>query len=180
VHVPRPISYGYLRPPGNLSTFQGTLLHEDDERIVMTQTVHPDRPVIRGGHEVLVDGSPIVWFLFKQMPYDVGRFHTPAGEVTGLYVDVTEPVHWTGSDADTLQTVVDLFLDLWIPPSGEAVVLDEDELEDAFTSGAISGEQRDRARLACATVLSGIAAGTFPPDIVTGWPPLLDARGGSD
>jgi predicted RNA-binding protein associated with RNAse of E/G family len=170
MRVPRPISYGYLRPPDNLSTFHGTLLYEDDDYIVLTHTVHPSKPLVRGGQVVLASGSPIVWFLFKNMPYDVGRFHTPAGEVTGVYVDMTEPVCWTGSDADTLSTVVDLFLDVWIPPRGDAIVLDEDELEEAYTSGAITSEQRDRARCSCATVLSGIAGGTFPPGMVSTWP----------
>jgi predicted RNA-binding protein associated with RNAse of E/G family len=170
--VPRSISYGYLRPPDRLSTFHATLLREDDEHIVLTHSVHDSRPMLRGGRAVLVDGSPIIWFLFRDQPYDVGRFHLPDGTFTGYYVDIIEPVSWGADGAASLQTVTDLFLDIWIAPDGDAEVLDEDELRAAVEAGWISKAQADRARGACATVLAEITAGRFPPTFVREWPAL--------
>ena len=167
--VPRSFDYRYLRPPDRLDIFHATLLHESEEMLVLTHIVHPTHPVRLRNREVLLDGSSIVWFLFKDQPFDVGRFYLPDDTWTGFYVDITEPVHWDGADADSIDTVVDLFLDVWITPTGEYDVLDEDELDEAARLGHVTRQQVDAAREALQSVTSKLARGIFPPETVARW-----------
>src|SRR5947209_14242130 len=104
--LPRPFDYRYLRPPDRLEIYHATLLRETSDHLVLQHTVNPRTPVVAGGKEILRNGSPIVWFLFKNRSYDVGRFYLPDGTWTGFYSDITEPVRWSGSDADTLEPVI--------------------------------------------------------------------------
>jgi predicted RNA-binding protein associated with RNAse of E/G family len=117
----------------------------------------------------LSDGSQIVWFLFKNRGYDVGRFYLPDGTWTGFYSDITEPVHWKGSDANTLETVTDLFLDVWISADGEIDVLDADELQEALASGWITEVQAQQARSSADEIVTAFAAGAFPPAAALHW-----------
>jgi predicted RNA-binding protein associated with RNAse of E/G family len=84
-------------------------------------------------------------------------------------VDITEPIHWDGADACTLDAVVDLFLDVWITPDGAHDVLDQDELEEAAGLGHVTPTQVRAAHDALRTVVSQIASGTFPPEVVVRW-----------
>ena len=106
-----------------------------------------------------------VWFLFKHRPFDVGRFYRPDGTWTGYYVDVLEPVQWTGSDPTTLEPITDLFLDLWIAPDGRYVILDEDEFEEAISRGSLTPEQIGHARRVLQELTAATARGAFPPDV---------------
>lgn len=112
-------------------------------------------------------GYDVIWFLYKGRPYDIGRFYRPDGTFTGYYVDILEQVHWEGHDSRTLQPIVDLFLDLWITPEMEHRLLDEEELEEATRSGAVTERQRQHARTVAAELTSRIEAGVFPPPEVT-------------
>jgi predicted RNA-binding protein associated with RNAse of E/G family len=170
VSVPRPFDYRYLRPPDRLETYHATLIQETSEHIILQHTVNPQTPVLAGGKEILRDGSPIVWFLFKNRSYDVGRFYLPDGTWTGYYSDITEPICWEGADAGSLETVVDLFLDVWISPEGSHEVLDADELEDALTSGWITQDQARRAKQTVEEVLVAIDSDSFPPRPALDWP----------
>lgn len=111
-------------------------------------------------------GYDVIWFLFKDEPFDVGRFYRPDGTWTGYYVDILEPVRWQGTNADTLQPIVDLFLDLWIAPDGEHMVLDEDEFEDAKAKGYLSGDQVAHAQETLQRLVASVMQNTFPQDVV--------------
>jgi predicted RNA-binding protein associated with RNAse of E/G family len=163
VSIPRPFDYHYLRPPDRLDVYHATLLEETSDHIIVTHTVAHQAPVLHRGVEILQDGSSIVWFLFKNRRYDVGRFYLRDGTWTGFYSDITEPVRWKGSDASTLETVTDLFLDVWISPDGEIEVLDADELADALVSGWITEAQAEQARSSADEIVNAFAAGMFPP-----------------
>jgi predicted RNA-binding protein associated with RNAse of E/G family len=167
--VPRPFDYSYLRPPDRVDVYHAVLLHESAEYLVLTHVVHPRKPAVHLGREVLVDGSRIIWFLFNNKPYDIGRFYRPDGAWTGYYVDITEPIRWTGADAGTLEAVIDLFLDVWIAPDGNHEVLDENEFEGAIESGHLTAQQVATARASLADVLSAVATGQFPPPQVVEW-----------
>jgi predicted RNA-binding protein associated with RNAse of E/G family len=167
--VPRPFEYRYVRPPGRVSVHQGTLLHESNDCLVVTHTVQPERQIIYRGRVVLAHGSSIVWFLFKDRSYDVGRFYLPDGSWTGFYIDVTEPVRWAGADADSLEPVVDLFLDVWITTDGEYDLLDEDELKEASTAGWVTDEQSVHAFRVRDQILAELDAGAFPPVQAAQW-----------
>jgi predicted RNA-binding protein associated with RNAse of E/G family len=111
-------------------------------------------------------GYHAVWFLFNGQPFDVARFYRPDGTWTGYYADVLEPVNWDGNDPETLQPIVDLFLDLWIAPDGKHLVLDADEFEDAVSDGYLSEQQIDHARSTLQELIDQTAQGLFPPPSV--------------
>jgi predicted RNA-binding protein associated with RNAse of E/G family len=111
-------------------------------------------------------GYRAVWFLFNGEPYDVGRFYRPDGTWTGYYVDILEPVRWQGADPETLEPLVDLFLDVWIAPGGSFQLFDEDELGEALEQDAVTEDQARRARRTADQVIGAIERGAFPPEVV--------------
>ncbi len=126
----------------------------------------PSKRVDYLGEIVLDSGYWAVWFLFKNRPFDVGRFYRPDGSWTGYYADILEPVRWEGSDPATLQPIIDLFLDLWIAPDGRYSVLDEDEFEEAGSLGYLTGEQIGHARSVLLDLIEATKRGEFPPALV--------------
>jgi predicted RNA-binding protein associated with RNAse of E/G family len=137
---------------------------------VVAQTAYPSKPVNYGGEEVLAAGYEAVWFLFKDEPFDVGRIYRPDGSWTGYYADVLEPVRWEGSAPETLEPIVDLFLDLWVAPDGGYAVLDEDELDAASAQGDVTEVQVRFARETLQRLISATREGRFPPPIVKDYP----------
>jgi predicted RNA-binding protein associated with RNAse of E/G family len=144
-------------------------LFADGDRIVLEHEAQPSNPLRIGGDEVMGNGYRVVWFLFNGEPYDVGRFYRPDGTWTGYYVDILEPVHWQGADPGTLEPIVDLFLDLWITPEGQYLVLDEEELDEAVRQDAIGDEKAREARSALNRLIKATQRGEFPPEIVRGF-----------
>jgi predicted RNA-binding protein associated with RNAse of E/G family len=137
--------------------------------IVLEHAAQPSRPLTVDGEEVMAAGYRAVWFLFKGRPYDIGRFYRPDGVWTGYYVDILEPLRWDGEDPETLEPLVDLFLDLWICPDGSYLVLDEDELDEALQEAAITEEQGKHARDVLRELIERIGKGEFLPRSVSEW-----------
>lgn len=162
-----PFRFDYIRLPNRRYRFDSELLHADAETIVLRHEIQPSKPFVFQGEEVIGPGYSAVWFLFQGEPYDIGRFYRSDGTFTGYYVDILEPVHWTVEPELALEPLVDLFLDLWIAPSGEHAVLDEGEFEAAAQGRVLTPVQVDHARAALADLVAALADGTFPPDQVT-------------
>lgn len=162
----RQLRFEFIRSPDRRLSMQTDLLSATDDLIVVTHDLTPSAPLAYGGEIVMDRGYRAVWFLFKDRGYDVGRVYRPDGAWTGYYVDVLEPVRWTGSDPWTLQPVIDLFLDLWIAPDGGYAVLDEDEFEDALKTGRLTPDQAVHARRVIAELAEATTRGTFPPEVV--------------
>ncbi len=134
---------------------------------MLSHLVHPKNTLVYRGEEVIADGYRAIWFLFKDQPYDIGRFYRPDGSWTGYYVDVLAPVRWQGAEAETLEPLVDLFLDLWIAPDGSYEVLDEDEFEEALRLGHITDVQAEHARRVLHDIVDRVQTADFLPDVVT-------------
>ncbi len=128
----------------------------------------------------MAGGYWMVWFLYKNMPWDIARFYRPDGLWTGYYVDVLEPVRWRNDDPATLETLVDLFLDVWITPRGKVIVLDEDEFEEAVAAGHLTLDQERHARGVLRNLLTSLADDTFPPSIVRNFAPQSKSEGSSE
>jgi predicted RNA-binding protein associated with RNAse of E/G family len=167
----RAFRFELIRPPDRRYHFDSELLHADSDLLVLTHTIEPSKPYVFRGEEVIGSGYRAIWFLFQGEPWDIGRFYRPDGSWTGYYVDVLEPVHWETEPELALSPLIDLFLDLWIAPDGNSAVLDEDELEEALRSGAITPPKAEQARTTLARLHADLRAGTFPPDRVTSWRP---------
>lgn len=142
------------------------LLEATDETIVVAHESSPSKPVEYFGERVLDAGYWAVWFLFKNRPYDVGRFYRPDGTWTGYYADILEPVRWERANPATLEPITDLFLDLWIAPDGKHLVLDEDEFQEAITLGSLTTAQIQHARRVLQDLIEATEGGTFPPAVV--------------
>lgn len=152
-----------VRLPNRPTQFHSLLLHANHERIVLADRAHPSKPLRLGGEEVMGHGYWMVWFLYKGQPWDIARFYRPDGTWTGYYVDVLETVRWEGANPATLQPLVDLFLDVWIAPDGNTLVLDEDEFQAAISGGVVTASQQEHARTVLSDLLARIQEGSFPP-----------------
>jgi predicted RNA-binding protein associated with RNAse of E/G family len=128
--------------------------------------MHPSSPLVIASETVLAAGYQSTWFLYDGQPWDVARISRPDGTTTGYYADVLDPVHWLGSDPETLEPIVDLFLDLWIALDGTYTVLDEDELHEAVERRWVTPGQAATARRTLEDLIAATRLGDFPPDEV--------------
>jgi uncharacterized protein len=131
--------------------------------LTFASRLYPKRPVIVSGEVAICSGNLAVWFLFQGRPFDLARIYTADGEFAGYYVDALESVSWRNGDADTLEPLVDLFLDLWIWPDLRVEVLDEDELAQAERQGVISRLSAATARATLNNLVTDVKSGRFPP-----------------
>lgn len=165
------LTYEFIRPPDRRYTFESDLLDSNANYIVLSNDLQPSKPLSVGGQEVLATGYHAVWFLFNGHAYDVARVYRPDGTFSGYYADVLEPVHWDDSNPETLAPIVDLFLDLWVTPAGEYLVLDEDEFAEATSRKVLTPDQAAHARSTLDALITATVAGTFPPPVVRGYLP---------
>lgn len=171
----RRVHIHYRRPPDDVYVFEQLLVLDDPTVQVTFQPATPiDEPVSITGTTVLEPGSPAVWFTFPGCWHDIGRFHTRDGRFTGLYANLlTPPVLHPAPDDPALPVrweTTDLFLDLWIDPSGSLTVLDRDQFDDARAREWIDDEQAEGALRELERLESEHAAGRWPPEIVDRWP----------
>lgn len=159
------VTFDFIRLPDRRVSQPSLLLQATDDTIVLVHELSPHRLEYSG--QIVMDiGHWGVWFLFKGKPFDIGRIYRPDGTWTGYYIDVLEPVQWQASDPNTLEPIVDLFLDLWIAPDGKHMVLDEDEFEKAFTLGHLTSGRVGHARSVLQELVEAIERGEFPPAMV--------------
>lgn len=159
----------YHRPPDRVSRILTRVIYADSDRMVWLNELHPSRPFVVEGREVIGAGYWGVWFLWNGRPYDIGKFYDPRVRHTGYYVDVLEPVRWAGDDEASLEPLTDLFLDLWITPGGRWHVLDEPEFEEAETKGWIDAGQAQHGRATLAALQSELEIGRLLPSEVRGF-----------
>jgi predicted RNA-binding protein associated with RNAse of E/G family len=124
------------------------------------------RPLRADDETILQNGSPVVWFTFPNTWHDIGRFHTVDGRFTGAYANVLTPVEMLD---ETAWSTTDLFLDVWLPASGEVQLLDEDELIHAEAQNWIQPELARQARAEASRLIDLAARGEWPPPIVRHW-----------
>lgn len=163
-------------------------MYEDDgqvERVLVTYLPRSGvpRPVRVAGTVVLEADSPAVWFTFPGARHDIGRFHTPAGELTGYYANILTPVEIRPPPAEGAQSTdsagapdradewrtTDLFADLFVTPAGDVHELDLDELEEAAARGWIDAATAAGARQELDRLARRARAGAWPPAIVEEW-----------
>ena len=156
----------YRRPPDREEIFVQRLVHRTaDCTITLLEAASIPVPMRIGDAIVLEPGSPAVWFTFEDAWHDIGRFHLANGSFTGCYANVLTPVRMDGERWET----TDLFLDVWLPPDGPAIVLDEAELSAAAAAGVVDPTTARRARMEVEWILEAAARGEWPPPIVAQW-----------
>ena len=119
-------------------------------------------PLRVNGVEVIRNGYTMLYFAFVGKNYDILKVYDERGNFKGFYVDV---LAYTKRDGNTLE-MLDLLLDIFIFPDGEAFLLDEDELEMALNYGLIDRETFDFTYSIAREILEKAERGEFPPEIV--------------
>jgi predicted RNA-binding protein associated with RNAse of E/G family len=163
----RSVQIYYRRPPAREDLFVQTLVHHTPEVVVTFMERTPlKRPATAEGEVILEPGSPVVWFTFPGLWHDIGRFHLADGTFTGIYANILTPVHFL--DPLSWETT-DLFLDVWLDHAGRAMLLDEDEFEEALARRWIDNETAEAARTEAARIMEAIRDGAWPPPVVEEW-----------
>jgi uncharacterized protein len=150
--------------------FHQTLVHEagpSDGHALVTYlpAAGVARPVMVDGSTVLEAASPVVWFTFPDRWHDIGSFHLADGTFTGYYANILTPVDVASDDWRT----TDLFLDVFLTPTGDAHLLDAAELEEAERRGWVEGRDAGRARREAERLLRAARTGSWPPPVVLEW-----------
>jgi hypothetical protein len=83
----------------------------------------------------------------------------PAGNVVQWYIDICKTQGLTDQQVPWFD---DLYLDIVTLPTGEVLLLDEDELEEALDDGVITQKDSDLAQRTANRLLEWIRSKTFP------------------
>jgi len=152
----------YMRPPNRLAVYKHKLLYVDEQVIVSLGVAHPKKPIIVEGRVVIDSGYPVVWFVFPGEWYDVGKVYNRNNRLDGYYSDIIKPVRIEGATVK----VTDLFLDLWVSPEWETVVLDEDEYREAVEKKWLDRETATEAKSKLGQLIDLANKRLFPPEFV--------------
>jgi len=157
----------YHRPPDRQQIFSQHLVHDAPEVKVTFATDLTFQPPVRIHHRIVLEtGSQAVWFTMPQAWHDIGRFHRADGTFTGIYANIITPCAF---ETATRWRTTDWFLDVWIDPEGRVSILDEDEFEEAITSGWVDEPTEIRVREEAERLKKWAEAGEWPPPIVHEW-----------
>jgi predicted RNA-binding protein associated with RNAse of E/G family len=156
----------YRRPPGRLQVFRQQVVWDSPEvKVTLARAMVLEQTMRIGGEIALEDGSDVVWFTFPGKWHDIGRFHLADGTFTGVYANVLTPVDIEGSKWLT----TDLYLDVWVANDGSALLLDEDEFDEAVGRELLDTPTAARARKEADTIMAAAAGGAWPPAVVREW-----------
>ena len=156
----------YLRLSGREQRFRQRVLEDDGECVVtFLEAAELPKPVRAGTRVILEPGAPVVWFTFRRLWHDVGRFHLRDGTFTGFYANVLTPVEMDGA----LWRTTDLCLDVWLGADGAVERLAEAELAEAEREGWADAETAARARREAAELAQAARAGRWPPAPLHEW-----------
>jgi predicted RNA-binding protein associated with RNAse of E/G family len=161
--LPRRVTIQYRRLPGRIRRFHGILRDESPNRLVIEQRLRMRNPRREFGRVVVAKGYIAEWFIFRGKWYDIGKFYDRRRRFTGYYCDIIRPVSKLLTDAANTAIITDLFLDLWITPEGQSLVLDEDEMQRALSKHIISTTLGKRARTELKVLIQLTKSGRFPP-----------------
>lgn len=155
------IHFEYHRPGKGVSVYDEWLVLDRPDVKVLLQDSYDGPAVNVNDRKTLDSGASIVWFVFPDSWYDIGRFHLNDGTFTGWYTNLCKPVEfegdrWIGND---------LFLDLWQFADGTAVWLDEDEFDEALKNRLIDNVLKKQIANQRALIDLQVAQQAWPPPI---------------
>jgi predicted RNA-binding protein associated with RNAse of E/G family len=157
----------YRRLPDREQRFRQRILADDGACVVtFLEAAELPKPVCAGERVILEPGAPVVWFTFRGLWHDIGRFHLRDGTFTGFYANVLTPVRM---DTSGLWRTTDLCLDVWLDANGTVRILDEDELAEAERRGWTDAATAARARREAAELSRRARGGDWPPAPVHEW-----------
>lgn len=138
-----------LHPPKHISSTEGLgfnttkhLKFEDENKAIGTETWGElETPWAESGTTIAEPGYTWVTLWETGKPYIITKFLNTEGELVGVYCDVSRPVKRVGDGF----TFDDMYLDVWMVPGQEPVILDENELEEAVQAGYITQAEVQQA-----------------------------------
>ena len=157
----------FVRPPDNVKVWVHELLREDEGVIVQRFSFSElPEPFTVAGRAVVDNGHVGVLYELVGRSLEVIKVYGPGSEFKGYYCNInTSPRPFEGG-----YEVTDLFLDVWVFPDLEYVVLDQDEFDEAVRRGWLDTEQADLARSVLGELVEDLDAGRFPPQGVPASP----------
>lgn len=157
----------YRRPPDREEVFEQRLvLDRDDVKVTLARDLDFDDPIVIGDDVALETGSDAVWFTFPGRWHDIGRFHRADDRFTGLYANILTPPR---IGPDHVWETTDLYLDVWLEPGEDPVVLDREQFDEARDEGWIDADTARRALDEVERLVEGAEAGGWPPPVVDEW-----------
>jgi hypothetical protein len=151
-----PVHVRKLKPDGALDyAWDGTVVRCDAEGIVLRAEFNVD--LVEREFATFRRGDVFVEFYYWNRWYNVFQISAPDGTLKGWYANVGLPAELVTETGD-LQ-YVDLALDVWMRPSGDYVVLDQDEFDELLTHYVELADAAERGRDA---LLELVKSGQLP------------------
>ncbi len=96
-----------------------------------------------GKNQVTICDRGITWIqcAWKEKNLWATAMYDQSGNLFQIYFDIADEIHFEGEKT----WFADLIVDVVYEPEGTAVILDEDEIEEAYAKGLVSTKQRDNA-----------------------------------
>lgn len=165
--IAKDLTFEYTVLPDEVLRWRQWKLLEDNE-VLVSAFYDPLLPrPLKAGDEVIVEGTFAgISYNFWDQWYNVISVFDADLRFKGYYSDVLTPIQKTW----TLVTATDLFLDVFMHPDGQWMVLDEDEFDDALAQGLMDEGIARKARAALDHIVKMADAGEWPPEIVRRFP----------
>jgi len=140
-----PVHVRKLRPDGSqIFAWDGAVLRCDADGIVLRAEFNVD--LVERDYATVRRGDVFVEFYYWDRPYNVFQVCAANGTLKGWYANLGLPAELEAPRNEL--RYVDLALDVWVAPTGEHVVLDEDELAELLAQWPQLADTADRGRAA--------------------------------
>jgi len=152
----------YRRLPKRVTRFPAMLLYESDEGIVSLNLLNPSKPLVVDGSTLLDKGYIGVWFVSTRECHNVGAIYDREKNFKGYYCDISTPIRLVPNGYE----VTDFFLDLWVFPNGEHLILDQGEFNEAIKKGWLTEQQIKTAKAEIQNLINMVKSKQFPPSTI--------------
>lgn len=94
--------------------------------------------------------------------WKLSKFFDKEGKLLYWYCDIID-YDLKQEEGEEVYTLIDLLLDVKVYEDGSYEVLDEEELEEAFQTGLVTKEQKEKSKKRVRELIQIIESGEFPP-----------------
>ena len=139
--------------PNEIVDISGDEVLYKDEKLIITKwlPINPRSDMASGMSYTMLDKG---WKLSK--------FFDKEGKLLYWYCDIID-YDLKQEEGEEVYTLIDLLLDVKVYEDGSYEVLDEEELEEAFQTGLVTKEQKEKSKKRVRELIQIIERGEFPP-----------------
>lgn len=139
--------------PNEIVDISGDEVLYKDEKLIITKwlPINPRSDMASGMSYTMLDKG---WKLSK--------FFDKEGKLLYWYCDIID-YDLKQEEGEEVYTLIDLLLDVKVYEDGNYEVLDEEELEEAFQTGLVTKEQKEKSKKRVRELIQIIESGEFPP-----------------